>query len=133
MGEPALVNSTSHAGDKPIRQGNIYWLYDCPALEDGNVKDRPVIVVDDPRSLERGGPVVVVACSTKARASEPDIIRLPDRGSIPQTKSGLNKPCWAVPRWHFPVERNRLAEYKGHLTGTVLKAVIKAYASRVLR
>jgi hypothetical protein len=50
---------------------------------------------------------------------------------MPQTRSGLNKPGWAIPRWHFPVERARLNEYKGHLTGAVLKQVIAAYLARV--
>jgi hypothetical protein len=100
-------------------------------LDDDNMKDRPVIVVDDPVTLACGGPVIIVACSTKPRSSEPDQVKLPDVGSIPQTKSGLNKPSWAVPRWHFPVERDRLIEYKGYLTGRVLKQVISAYLARV--
>ena len=75
--------------------------------------------------------MIVVACSTKDRSSEPDKVKLPDRSTMPQTRSGLPKPCWAIPRWHFPVERERLSEYKGHLTGGVLKAVISAYLAHV--
>lgn len=90
-----------------------------------------MVVVDDPGSLASGGPVIVVACSTKPRTSDPDAVPLPDQGRIPQTKSGLKKPCWAIPRWHFPVERSRLTEYKGYLTGRVLKQLIAAYLSRV--
>jgi mRNA-degrading endonuclease toxin of MazEF toxin-antitoxin module len=126
------VHSDSTAPSPPLRQGSIYWLYDCQPLDDENVKDRPVVIVDDPESLKTGDRVVVVACSTKQRATEHDMVRLPDRGSMPQTKSGLNKVCWAIPRWHFPVPRRRLVEYKGHLTGKVLKAVILAYSLRSL-
>lgn len=115
-----------------IRQGNVYWLKDCEPLDDDNVKDRPVVVVDDPISLKAGGPVIVVACSTKDRDSDTDGVRLPDLTTMPQTRSGLKKACWAIPRWHFPVERHRLSEYKGHLTGNVLKSVIAAYLARVL-
>jgi len=126
--------ATEHAEsrDAPqIRQGSIYWLQNCPPLDDDNEKDRPVIVVDDPKTLKGGGPVIVIACSTKSRQSETDRIALPDKGAIPQTKSGLNRPTWAIPRWFFPVERARLNEYKGHLTGSLLKAVIRAYLNRV--
>jgi mRNA-degrading endonuclease toxin of MazEF toxin-antitoxin module len=114
-----------------IRQGSIYWLQNCEPLEDDNTKDRPVIVVDDPASLKMDGPVIVIACSTQNRASESGTIRLPDRSSIPQAKSGLKRPTWAVPRWHFPVERERLSEYKGYLTGNVLKAVLAAYLEQL--
>ena len=120
-------------GSARIRQGDVYWLDPCPPLDDENEKDRPVVVVDDPKSLAAGGPVIVVACSRQFRkATDPDSVQLPDKGRIPQTKSGLKQPCWAVPRWHFPVDRERLKEHKGHLTGSVLKAVVAAYAARVL-
>jgi mRNA-degrading endonuclease toxin of MazEF toxin-antitoxin module len=114
-----------------IRQGSIYLVRKCDPLDDDNVKDRPVIVVDDPICLKGGGPVVVVACSTKIRATDPDAVALPDRGRIPQTKSGLAKPCWAIPRWRFVIERDRLDFYLGHLTGSVLRSVISAYLKRV--
>ena len=62
------------------------------------------IVVDDPESLKGDGPVIVMACSTKDR-QEADQIPLPNQSDEPQTRSGLKKPCWAIPRWHFPIER----------------------------
>jgi mRNA-degrading endonuclease toxin of MazEF toxin-antitoxin module len=117
----------------PIRTGHVYWLENCEPLDDENVKDRPVVVVDDPKSLAKGGRVVIVACSTKDRRSEPDKVKLPDRSTIPQTKSGLKHPTWAIPRWHFPVERDRLREYKGHLTGNVLRQVLEAYLARIVK
>lgn len=124
------MDSDSTAPSPPLRQGSIYWLYDCEPLDDENVKDRPVVIVDDPESLKTGDHVVVVACSTKNRETEYDKVKLPDRGSMPQTRSGLGKVCWAIPRWYFPVHRSRLIEYKGHLTGKVLKDVILAYSLR---
>jgi mRNA-degrading endonuclease toxin of MazEF toxin-antitoxin module len=125
------VDSDSVASPSPrLRQGSIYWLYNCAPLDDENFKDRPVVIVDDPESLKTGEYVVVVACSTKNRKNEYDSVKLPDRGSMPQTRSGLPKACWAIPRWYFPVHRSRLVEYKGHLTGGVLKAVILAYSLR---
>ena len=120
-----------HGNPQPsIRQGNVYWLQDCQPLDDDNEKDHPVVVVDDAKTIAAGGPVIVVVCSTKNRPSDPDGVKLPDTSTEPQTKSGLKKPCWAVPRWHFAVERDRLNEYKGHLTGTVLRRVLTAYDAR---
>jgi mRNA-degrading endonuclease toxin of MazEF toxin-antitoxin module len=123
------VDNDRRTSQPSIRQGNVYWLQDCEPLDDDNEKDRPVVVVDDPASLAAGGPVIVVACSTKDR-NEPDQVKLPDKSTEPQTKSGLKKPSYAIPRWHFPVERERLDEYKGYLTGKVLRAVLAAYVSR---
>lgn len=126
------MESESSKKHREIRQGSIYWLRNCEPLDDDNAKDRPVIVVDDPESLKVSDYVIVVACSTKKREAEYDQIQLPDRGSIPQTKSGLDKLCWAIPRWRIPVHRDRLTEYKGHLTGKVLKSVVAAYMRRAL-
>ena len=117
---------------RPIRQGSIYWLKDCDPLDDDNTKDRPVVVVEDAATLKISQFVMVIACTTKSRSSEYDQIQRPDRGSIPQTKSGLDKVCWAILRWGMPVHRDRLVEYKGHLTGKVLRAVIRAYLARVM-
>jgi mRNA-degrading endonuclease toxin of MazEF toxin-antitoxin module len=124
--------SRFHPAEKnlPIRQGSVYWLRDCPPLDDDNTKDRPVVVVDDPKSLADGGPVIVVACTTKNRESEEDAVKLSDRSTMPQARSGLAKPCWGIPRWDFPIERERLTEYKGHLTGNVLKRLLIAYTAR---
>jgi len=127
------VASTSWKSPNQIRQGSIYWLCDCEPLDDDNTKDRPVIVVDDLKSLKPSELIVVIACSTRKRDSEPDAVQLPDRGTTPQTKSGLTKPCWAIPRWRVLVHRNRLIEYKGHLTGRVLKEVIAAHLARLQR
>jgi mRNA-degrading endonuclease toxin of MazEF toxin-antitoxin module len=66
---------------QPIAQGNVYWVRNCLALEDDNVKDRPVIVVDH----AIGAPVIVVACSTKDRG-EPGQVELQ-----PSRTNGLKK------------------------------------------
>lgn len=114
-----------------IRQGDVCWLQDCPPLDDDNAKDRPVVVVDDPDTIATGGPIAVVACSTKPRSTDPDAVKLPDRSANPQIKTGLKQPCWAVPRWHFLVEQDRLDERSGYLPSSVLAKVLTAYLARV--
>jgi hypothetical protein len=89
------------------------------------------VVVEEPDTIKAGGPVMVVACSRQKRDTDPDSVQLPDRSTQPQTKSGLPKPCWAIPRWRFPVEQHRLNDYKGYLTGTTFRRVLAAYLARV--
>ena len=67
------MGSKSSKASKPIRLGSIYWLKNCEPLDDDNTKDRPVVVVDYPDSaLDSEELIIVVACSTKKRDSEPD-------------------------------------------------------------
>ena len=81
-----------------------------------------MIVVDDAASLKAGAnPIVVVACSTSIRETETDRIRLPSQADTPSCRTGLPRECWAVPRWYFPVERTRLTDYRGYLSGQRLK------------
>ena len=90
-----------------------------------------MIVVDDLASLGAGAdPVTVVACSASVRESERDRIRLPSEADTPNCRTGLPRQCWAVPRWYFPVERNRLTDYRGYLSRQRLKDVILAYLIR---
>lgn len=89
-----------------------------------------MVVVEDPQTLKAGGPVTVVACSTTIRESETDRIRLPSKADTPICRTGLTKPCWAVPRWFLVVERDRLTDYKGYVGGQKLRELIVAYLKR---
>ncbi|MFI5380094.1 MAG: type II toxin-antitoxin system PemK/MazF family toxin [Tepidisphaerales bacterium] len=115
------------------RQGGIYFLQDCPPLDTDQVKGRPVIVVDDAATLRAGGPVVVVACSSTIAESETDRIRLPSRSDTPGCRTGLDKPCWAVPRWFVVVEPDRLANSRhlGYIAGAKLIEVVCAVQRRI--
>jgi len=106
-------------------------IRNCDPLDGGVAKDRPVVVVISPIE-ESGKPLIVVACSTQGSPSEHDKVELPNTETEPQTKSGLHQRCWAIPRWHFPVERNRLEKRIGYLTGRKLQAILAAYYQRVL-
>jgi mRNA-degrading endonuclease toxin of MazEF toxin-antitoxin module len=114
-----------------IRQGDIFWLDECPPLEGEQTKRRPVIVVSPPEMLKGVGPVLVVATSTTVLVSEMDRVALPNKQNEPQTKSGLPRPCWAVPRWFLLVERTRLTEYAGYVTGDLLRRLTAAVEKRI--
>jgi mRNA-degrading endonuclease toxin of MazEF toxin-antitoxin module len=101
-------------------------------LEGDREKDRPVVIVSPNQVLKAGGAFVVVACSTSVLESDESRIALPNRGDTPQTKSGLPRRTWVVPRWFLPVERDRLRDYIGHLTGEVLKRVVIAVEKAIL-
>lgn len=114
-------------GRLKIRQGDIFWIDECPALDGGEEKRRPVVVVVPPVSRV-GDMSVVVAVSSTVSPSDGTRIELPNRTEMPGTKSGLTRPCWVVPRWYLRVERGRLisANWCGYLTGAKLKEVVVA-------
>ena len=114
-----------------IRQGDIFWLNDCPPLAGHVAKRRPVIVISPPGELEAPALVLVVATSSSALANEADRIALPNRQEEPQTKTGLPRACWAVPRWYLLVGHERLTERIGFLRGSLLTRLLTAVDRRM--
>lgn len=111
-----------------IRPGAIHILPDCPPLHGEELKDRPVVVV----GVLPGNPrIVIVAVSTQVVASVKDRIRLPDRGSQPQTTSGLRRTSWAVPEWYMRVEASALGEKIGYIGGATLQRLVNAVIGRI--
>jgi hypothetical protein len=82
--------------------------------------------------LKRGGAFVVVACSTSVLESDHTRIELPNRGDHPQTRTGLTRKTWVVPRWYLAIERDRLGDYVGHVSGDVLRRVVVAVQKCIL-
>jgi mRNA-degrading endonuclease toxin of MazEF toxin-antitoxin module len=118
------------AHNDTIRQGTIFWLDDCPPLDGGKPKRRPVIVVSTREMLARGGPVVVVATSHTVLPSEPDLVKIPNRQDNRFTTSRLPKRCWAVPRWFLLIEPEKLTQWAGYITGDVLRQLMAAVEHR---
>ena len=94
-----------------IRQGQIYWLDKCDPLDGDHDKDRPIIVIASPEELRAEDFVLVVACSTHPRTQDVPRYAVPTRFEAIET--GLPKPCWAIRRWYFRVNRFRLTDLKG--------------------
>jgi mRNA-degrading endonuclease toxin of MazEF toxin-antitoxin module len=117
-----------------IRQGEVYWLDDCPHLDDTGVKRRPVIVLSPKAQIQASlADVLCVACSTTISEAETDRIRLPSKADtpLPFCRTGLTKPCWAVPRWALPVAQYRLKHPVGHIKNPLLDRIIKAVEARL--
>lgn len=105
-----------------VRPGGIHILPECPPLHGDELKDRPVVVIS---AYPEDG-IVVVAVSTKVSLSVQDRVRLPDRSTQPQTKSGLWEPCWAVPEWYLVVRVEELGRKIGYIGGVSLRKIVKA-------
>lgn len=80
--------------------------------------------------IKRGDPIIVVACSATIAETEYDRVRMPTSADTPTCKTGLNRPCWAVPRWFLAVEPGRLTEYKGAVGGRKLQEIFTAWVAR---
>jgi mRNA-degrading endonuclease toxin of MazEF toxin-antitoxin module len=111
-----------------IRQGDIFWLDDCPPLHGDVAKRRPVIVVSPTDLIQTRPNLLVVACTSSSLPSDQSAVELPSRERTPQTKTGLNRRSWAVPQWLVPVQRELLVHYIGHLGGATLGRILQAVA-----
>lgn len=120
-----------HSIRPAIRQGGVYFVTDVPPLDGDREKDRWVVVVDDNESLKAGAdPVVVVCCSASVTEAESDRVALPNKADTPNCKTGLPRPCWAVPRWRVPIARPRLNDRRGEIRGRALREVLTNYLTR---
>jgi mRNA-degrading endonuclease toxin of MazEF toxin-antitoxin module len=88
-----------------IRHGQVYWLDDCPPLDGQDEKTRP--------------------------GDDTDAVRLPSEADTPQCRTGLTRPCWAIPRWFLPVEKQRLGEPVGYVSGQRLRELTAAVLKRI--
>jgi len=121
------------ARNRKIRQGEIYWLDNCPALDGHAEKRRPIVVIGHIDPANRTGPVLVVGISHTASTPDrdPDLLRLPDRQQSPTVKTGLSRSSWAIPRWFLLVEPERFGDPCGHIKGKLLKRLVSAVLTRV--
>lgn len=111
----------------PIRQGQVYWLDHCSPLAGDVAKRRPVVVLSSSEMLSNTAvPVAVVAVSTSVRSDDETAIALPNRQDTPWAKTGLPKRSWVVPKWYLVVERSRLTELAGYVSGDLLGRIILA-------
>ena len=109
-----------------ITQGDIFWLDDCPPLHGDVAKRRPVVVISPTSVVETRPNILAVACTSSTLPSDQTAIELPSRERTPQTKTGLNRRTWVVPRWLVPVERHLLVDYIGRVSGPTLRRILEA-------
>lgn len=114
-----------------IRQGEVYFIENCPPLDDDKDKDRWVVVISPSDELAAGASVVeVVAISASITEQEADRIPLPNRETTTPCTTGLPRACWAVPRWHFNFNRYRLMVKTGAVPPEILHDILVAVLQR---
>jgi len=89
---------------------------------------RPVVVVSPTELVESRPDVIVVACTSSVLPSDKTAVELPSRERTPQTKLGLSRRTWAIPRWLLPVRRELLVDYIGRISGATLTRVLEGVA-----
>ncbi|MBL8758948.1 MAG: type II toxin-antitoxin system PemK/MazF family toxin [Phycisphaerae bacterium] len=116
-----------------VREGQIFWLADCPSLEGDVMKTRPIVVIHPQPFIDRGDdPLMAIAISTSVTlASSPDRVKVPNRQENPGCSTNLPVPCWAVPKWHILVQRAHLIDRAGYANGRLLKRVRDAAMARL--
>ena len=102
------------------RQGDIVIVVDLLDPQGRNPKDRPCVLISAPERIATGGPLDVVAITTRLPDPLPfDHVSLRwDRRRHPQT--GLTEPNAAVCSWLVEVEASRVIRTVGHVRGKEL-------------
>ena len=119
------------------RQGEVFWLADCPPMDGDRAKGRPVVLIDelgairDPR-VDRLL-CVLVTSSASLPGQDDDAVQLPSKATHPCCTSGLTKRSWALPRWFVPVKRRALTDLLGYVSGDVLNSLRLAVEARQAR
>jgi len=108
----------------------IFWWDNCPPLDRDNEKRRPIIIVEP--GFPSQAVAIVVCASCTAGRRETDSVKLPNKSDQPQCRTGLPRPCDAIPRWFLPIDHATLArcEFCGRLGGPALQKLLAAYLKR---
>lgn len=116
-----------------LRQGEIYWVIDCPPLDGSAAMPHAVIVLNPTEQLrDMSQPVRVMVVSSSVKPVGEGDIPLPNSQTDARCSTGLTKPCWAVARWVLRInDRSRLGRRAGYVSGSTLRRIITSYASIV--
>ncbi len=110
------------------RQGDIYWLDDCPPLHGDTAKRRPVVVIStEILQSKTGDQLIVVACTSTVYSDDVEAIELPNRSQNLGASTGLSKRTWAIPRWRFSVALDRHRIRAGYVSGKLLNRIVQRY------
>jgi hypothetical protein len=116
-----------------FRQGQIFWI-ECPPIDGGAPKTRPVLLISTRAEIESSRLLrVVVGTTTPEREGLRDFdkVEAPSRATNPRAATNLSERTWFLPRWRFPIGRERLnMPSTGYLSGSTLKRVMEAVLLR---
>lgn len=116
-----------------LRQGEIYWVSDCPPLHGKAVAPHAVIILNPSQQLsDVRQPVHGMVVSSSIASPGPEHIAMPNAQTHNPCSTGLTKPCWAVTHWILRItDRSKLGTRCGHITGATLRKVVAAFVQAV--
>ena len=105
---------------KEIRRGEIYWVDWNPGRGSEQKGIRPAVIIQNDVGNELSPNTIVAACSTAQRKPYPFIVL------ITKQESGLPKDCSIDLATIMTIDKSRLCEKAGELTGQKMVEVDEA-------
>ena len=112
-----------------LRQGEIYWVADCPPLHGSIAAPHAVIILNPTIQLaESANPVYGMVVSSSIPRPGPGHIPMPNTRTHSSCRTGFSKPCWAVTSWILRItDRSKLGARSGYVGGKTLEKVVVAF------
>ena len=112
-----------------LRQGEIYWVNDCPPLHGSIAAPHAVIIINPTSQLtDPGHPVHGMVVSSSIPRPGPGHILMPNTRTHSSCRTGFSKPCWAVTSWILRItDRSKLGARGGYVGGKTLEKVVLAF------
>ncbi len=116
-----------------LRQGEIYWVSDCPPLLGKVAAPHAVIILNPSKQLkDLAHPVHVMVVSSSIPSPDRGHIAMPNKQQSNPCSTCFDRPCWAVGDWVLRVtDRSKLGKRCGHIGGDTLRRVVALFVQVV--
>lgn len=117
-----------------LRQGEIYWVSDCPPLHGRIAAPHAVVILNPTKQLvDPKQPIHAMVVSSSIPNPDPSHIPMPNKQANNPCTTCFDRPCWAVSGWILRiVDRSKLGSRCGYVTGATLAKLIGAFAQAVM-
>lgn len=112
-----------------LRQGEIYWVDDCPPLFGTIAAPHAVVILNPTKQLaDPKQPVYGMVVSSSIPRVGADHIAMPNKRTHRPCSTCFDRPCWAVADWVLRItDRSKLGARCGHIGGATLTKVVVAF------
>jgi hypothetical protein len=116
-----------------LRQGEIYWIADCPPLHGKFAAPHAVVILNPSQQLkDPSQPIHAMVVSSSIPNPGAEHIAMPNKQTHQTCSTGFSRPCWAVSHWILRItDRSKLGSRSGHISGAILRSVVAAFAQVV--
>lgn len=116
-----------------LRQGEIYWIADCPPLHGRVAAPHAVVVVSPPALLrDDAAPIYGIVISSSIPSPGPEHVAMPNSRTQRRCTTGMTRPCWAVTHWILRItDRSKLGSRSGYVGGKTLERIILGFVDAV--